>query len=122
MHYTRLYSDAEGESHFEDVEIHMVEVDLIPPAPPLDLAGFEHASQVSFLSAPPGWYGEPHRTPEPSIYFALKGEWEFGTSDGDKRRITPGSIVRVEVTKGKGYTSRVVSGTPALVGVVQLAE
>ena len=122
MHYTRIYADAEGESHFEDVEIRMVEVNLVPPAPALNMAGFEPASQVSFLSGPPGWYGEPHRAPKPSIYFALEGEWEFGTSDGEKRRLGPGAILRTDDVTGKGHSSRVVSDVPALVGVVQLVE
>jgi hypothetical protein len=122
MHYTRIYADAAGESHFEDVDIRMVAVDLVPPAPPLNMAGYEPARQVSFLSAPPGWYGEPHRAPRPSIYFLLEGEWEFETSDGEKRHFSPGAILRTDDVTGKGHISRIVSDIPALAGVVQLAE
>lgn len=122
MHYTRIYSDSEGESHFEDVEIEMTEVNLVPPAPPLFMAGLEPASQVSFLSCPPGWNGPPHRAPKPSVYLALEGEWEFETSDGEKRRFKAGQILRTEDVTGKGHASRVVSETPGLAGVVQLLE
>jgi len=122
MHYTRIYADADGESHFEDVDIEMMEVDLVPPAPPLLMAGYEPAAQVSFVCGRPGWYGEQHRAPRPSVYFALEGEWEFETSDGEKRRFGPGTIIRTEDITGKGHISRVVSDVPALAGVVQLAE
>ena len=40
MIYTRLYSDANGESHFEDVGIELTLTNYAPPAPPLELTSF----------------------------------------------------------------------------------
>ena len=40
MIYTRLYSDAHGESHFEDVGIELTLTNYAPPAPPLELTSF----------------------------------------------------------------------------------
>ena len=122
MRYVRIFADSEGESHFEDVDIPMTPVEMIPPAPPLNLAGFEPANQVSFLSGPPGWYGEPHRAPKPSIYFCLQGEWEIETSDGERRRFGPGAVLRTDDTTGKGHITRVIGEQAALAGVVQLAS
>jgi hypothetical protein len=36
----------------------------------------------------------------------LTGEVEFETSDGDIRRLPPGSVVLAEDTTGKGHISR----------------
>jgi hypothetical protein len=38
--YPRLYSDEQGESHFEDIEIDLTLTDYAPPAPPLSLSSF----------------------------------------------------------------------------------
>jgi hypothetical protein len=42
--YTRLYSDADGESHFEEVEVDLALTDYAPPAEPLGLSCFTPAS------------------------------------------------------------------------------
>ena len=37
LKYTRIYTDSDGETHFEDLEIELAEVDFAPPAPPVKL-------------------------------------------------------------------------------------
>ncbi len=122
MKYTRIYTDAGGESHFEDVEARLVSAKFIPDAPPVELSGYYSATQVGFLTAPPGWQSERHRSPAENLYFFLSGEWELTTSDGETRRFRPGSVLKVEDTTGAGHSSRVVGDTAALVAVVQLAQ
>ncbi len=122
MKYVRLFADAKGASHFEDVDLELAPVDFAPPAPPLNLSAFTPARQCVFLSAPAGWYGDWHPAPARSIYFLLSGEWEITASDGEVRRFLPGSILRAEDTTGKGHASRVVSSSDALAAVVQLAD
>ena len=63
MKYTRVYADAEGESHFEDVEVAMGEAVFAPPAPPLLLSEFISTSRFRFLKSPPGWSGEEDECP-----------------------------------------------------------
>ncbi|MHA1951008.1 MAG: hypothetical protein ACW987_14180 [Candidatus Thorarchaeota archaeon] len=58
--YTRLYSDENGETHFEDVEIELLPVDFAPPAPPLNLSALIEAKRYGFVNAPVGWYGDWH--------------------------------------------------------------
>ena len=43
--YTRVYSDENGETHFEDVEIELSLVDFAPPAPALLLSAFTDAKK-----------------------------------------------------------------------------
>lgn len=122
MKYARIYTDSNGETHFEDVEARLVSAKFIPEAPALQLSAYSSASQVGFLTAPAGWQSEPHRSPNENLYFFLAGEWELTTSDGETRRFPPGSVLRVEDTKGKGHSSRVLGEIPAVLAVVQLAE
>jgi hypothetical protein len=49
--YSRLYAGADGESHFEDVEIELVSTEYAPPTPPLDLSSFTPATQFGFMRA-----------------------------------------------------------------------
>jgi uncharacterized cupin superfamily protein len=62
---------------------------------------------VQFVTHPPGlgvvdW----HNPPERQLVIFLTGETEFETSDGDVRRVGPGSVVLAEDTWGKGHISR----------------
>jgi len=120
--YTRLYADADGESHFEDVEVELTLTDHAPPAPPLDLSSFTPATQFAFMSAPAGWSSDWHPSSDRNIFFVLTGEWEVTASDGEARRFPAGSVLRVEDTTGKGHSSRVVSRTESLAAVVRLPE
>ena len=120
--YTRLYSDAHGESHFEDVEIDLTLTDYAPPAPPLSLSSFTPATQFGFMNAPAGWSSDWHAATARTIFFVLSGEWEVTASDGETRRFRDGSVLLVEDTMGKGHSSRVVSEIDSLAAMVQLSD
>jgi hypothetical protein len=120
MKYTRVYADAEGESHFEDIEVTMEDAIFAPPAPPLRLSEFIATSRFSFMSASPGWFGDWHPAPKRQFTLYLQGEIEGETSDGEIRRFGPGDAVLLEDTTGKGHRSRVVGSEEAILAVVQL--
>ena len=120
MKYVRLYADASGESHFEDLEMALTPVDFAPPAPPINVSAFAPATAYGFLSPPPGWDGGWHPTPARQILFYLSGEIEAEVSDGEVRRFGPGSITLVEDMSGKRHASRVVGVIDVLLAVVQL--
>ncbi|MCA1646650.1 MAG: cupin domain-containing protein [Chloroflexi bacterium] len=122
MKYVRVYAEATGESHFEDLEMALTPVDFAPPAPPINVSAFAPAAAYGFLSSPPGWDGGWHPTPARQILFYLSGEIEAEASDGEVRRFGPGSVTLVEDTSGKGHTSRVVGDTDVLLAVVQLPD
>lgn len=120
MHYVRLYAGADGESHFEDIEVDLVPTDFAPPAPLLNLSAYVPAAKFGFLGGPPGWVGDWHPSSARNFFFVLTGEWEVTASDGETRRFAAGSALLVEDTAGKGHASRVVSETESLAAVVQL--
>ena len=118
--YVRLYADAEGESHFEDVEAELAAVDFAPPAPPLNISTFLPATQASFFGAPAQWSGDWHPAPARNLFVVISGEWEVEASDGFIRRFPPNSVLLVEDTTGKGHKSRVISPAESLAMLVQL--
>ncbi len=122
MKYTRVYSDENGESHFEDIEIELLPVDFAPPAPPLNLSSFTPANRFCFANVAPGWYGDWHPTPKRQIFIYISGTIEAEVSDGEIRRFGPGSVTLVEDTTGKGHKSRVI-GEDEVFGVfIQLDD
>jgi len=70
--YPRLYADADGESHFEDIEIDLASTDYAPPAPPLDLSSFTPATQIGFMRAEAGWSSDWHLSSSRNIFFVLR--------------------------------------------------
>ena len=118
--FVRLYADASGESHFEDVQAELAPTDFAPRVPPLNLATIGAASAAGFLGAPAGWTGDWHPSSGRNLFFVISGEWEIQASDGEVRRFGPGSILQVEDTSGKGHASRVISTTDSISGLVQL--
>ena len=122
MKYIRLYSDENGESHFEDLEVQFRSVDFAPPAPPLDISEFGSAENCFILKGPSDWAGEWHPAPFRQFHFYLSGEVEAETSDGEIRRIGAGDIALVEDTVGKGHRSCVVGSSEVLIAVVKLPD
>ncbi len=122
MKIVRLYSDGDGESHFEDLDIEFSSVDFAPPAPPLDVSVLTPAKRYGFLRAPSGFFGDWHPTPKRQIFFYLSGEIEAKVSDGEIRRFGPGSATLVEDTAGKGHRTKVISKDDAILAFVQLED
>ena len=118
--YARLYSDASGESHFDDVEIDLASTDYTPSAPPLFLSDSTAATQFRFMQAPAGWTSDWHTSSAHAMFFVLSGEWEVTASDGESRRFGAGRALLIEDTSGKGHSSRVVSEVDSLAAMVEL--
>ncbi len=57
-----------------------------------------------------------------SCSFPLGRGGEVATSDGEVRHFSPGGILLVEDTRGKGYSSRVGGETYGMAAIVQLAS
>jgi hypothetical protein len=111
MEYVRIYTDADGETHFEDVPIQTelrqspVSTSQAELSEPMlvERAIFRHV----VVDHPP----EPHVAPRRQLVVHLAGEAEVTVSDGEIRRFGPGSVVLVEDVAGKGHTTRPVGET-----------
>lgn len=122
MDYVRLYTDEMGESHFQDLSEALHPVDFAPPAPLVNLSSSKPASQVLFLNAPSGWFGDYHPAPRRQYFCFLFGEIAITASDGETRLFKPGAVLLLEDTTGKGHVSRMVSDDELLAIVVQLPD
>ena len=103
LKYTRVYSDSIGESHFEDLNINLEEVDFAPPAPPIFTSDINLSSNYEFISVLPGWESKWLPTPKRQFIIYLEGTIEAEVSDGTIRQFGPGSITLVEDTTGIGH-------------------
>ncbi|MDQ6670654.1 MAG: cupin domain-containing protein [Chloroflexota bacterium] len=108
MRYARIYDGNDGETHFEDVEVALTQVDLAPPAPLFDVSMPRSCRVFSFVHLPVGWYGDQHPAPRHLLWVYLSGDVEIETSDGELRQFRCGDMVLAEDTSGKGHVSRVV--------------
>lgn len=108
--YKRLYSDENGESHFEELEIELAPVDFAPPAAPLNIAQFLPTAQSIWVGALAGWPGDkPHPSGHRQIFYTVQGKYEVTASDGTVRYFPAGSVLLLEDTSGKGHSTRILS-------------
>ncbi len=118
--YVRVYADAEGESHFEDVEVTLSNMDYAPPASPLEVSSAVEAERFVFVGGPSGWEGDWHPSPKRQFVFILQGVFEVRVSDGETRSFPPGSVTLLEDTVGRGHFTRIISQEPGLTAMVHL--
>src|SRR5687768_14412788 len=89
MKLVRVYSDAQGETHFGELDLELAPTAFAPPAPPLSVSAWWPASRYGFMGAPPGWDGDWHSAPQRLVTVYVTGEVEVTVSDGEVRRFTP---------------------------------
>lgn len=120
--FSRLISDASGGSRFDSVTVPVTLQDFAPPASPFSVSQMEPATHCGFLHLPVLWVGDMHPSPIRMWIFVLQGEMHFEASNGDWRRIAPGSAVLLEDTAGMGHFSKVLGDTAAVLAVARLPE
>lgn len=122
LRFPRLIVDGAEGTRFDTVRITVSPKHFAPPALPFSVSPFEPAMQCGFLHLPMGWIGEQHPSPIRMWIYVLEGQMDFETSNGDVRRILPGSALLLEDTTGRGHSSRVVGNRPVILAVVRLPE
>jgi hypothetical protein len=106
MKIVRLYTGADSESHFEDVE-----VDMSPQGVDL-VSALQPANGIQFRSATPSHRSAYHTVPRRQYVITLSGHVEIETGDGTVRRFGPGDVMLAEDTTGHGHLTRVVGDQP----------
>lgn len=95
---TRVYSDSNGDSHFEDIEIPLTEAGSVG-----SLSEELPAKGLIFREVEPSYDWNFHTAPQKQFIVLLDGEIEIETSLGDKRTFKAGDVLLVEDTTGKGH-------------------
>jgi hypothetical protein len=118
--YVRLFSDDNGESHFQDIQRDLTPTDFAPGIPNLFISTPIEASDASFFGAPSRWEADWHVSSGRHLFAVITGVWEVTASDGEVRTFSRGDVLLVEDTTGKGHASRVVSEEDSLALLVTL--
>jgi hypothetical protein len=104
MKIHRLYTDAAGESHFEDVEIEYVE-----STGSGRLSKRLPAAGLIFREVPPTYDLDWHPAPRRQYIINLDNGVQITASDGEVRVIGAGEVLLVEDTTGKGHLSKAIN-------------
>lgn len=96
---TRVYSDENGESRFEDVLVPMNEAGEIG-----SLSEAQSVKSIIFREVEPSYDYDFHNAPQRQYIILLDGGGiEIENSLGEKRQFQSGEILLVEDTTGKGH-------------------
>jgi quercetin dioxygenase-like cupin family protein len=98
---TRVYSDSNGESHFEDIEIPLKDGGEIG-----FLSEKIQTTEVIFRKVKPAYDFDFHNAPRRQYIILLDGEIEIETSLGEKRIFKGGDVLLMEDTQGKGHKTK----------------
>jgi hypothetical protein len=101
MKLTRVYSDEDGVSHFEDREIMLEDRGAIGRlSAPTPVTG------IIFRETDPDYDYDWHPVPQRQFIIMLEGELEVEVGDGEKRQFASGDVMLFEDTEGQGHRSR----------------
>jgi quercetin dioxygenase-like cupin family protein len=117
MKYTRIYADADGESHFEDVEVEM-------KSAPYNTGAISEmfAARGVMFRVSPDYFVDWHNAPRRQFVVNVTGTLEVTVSDGTTRRFGPGTVLLAEDVSGKGHISRSLGGQERLSLFIPLAD
>jgi len=107
VNIVRIYTGADGESHFEDVA-----VDLKDMGPMGRISDLWQGKGVMFREVSGSYDLDFHTAPRRQFVVNLTGSVDIEIGDGTVRRMGPGSILLAEDTTGRGHKSRNVGGEP----------
>jgi len=105
MRIHNLYTDANGESHFRDIEIDWVEQRNFSK-----LSARLPATGIIFRETSGDYDLSWHPAPRRQYIINLDAGVRITVSDGETREIGAGEILLVEDTHGKGHISQAIAG------------
>jgi hypothetical protein len=117
MKIVRIYTGADGESHFEDVPVQFTEDGHFGR-----ISTMVRAKGVLFREVDGDYDLGFHNAPRRQYVVNLKGSVEIEVGDGTKRVLGPGDVLLAEDTTGRGHISRNVHSEPRECLFIPLAE
>lgn len=101
MKITKIFSDEKSESHFEDIEIPLINQSEIG-----FLSQDIDVKKLQFRKVSAEYDYDFHRAPQRQYIVLLDGGVEIETSLGEIRQFKTGEILLVEDTSGKGHKTK----------------
>lgn len=108
LSFVRLFTDADGVSHFaeETLKLEALGTEGMEAALAVNRIGDVREAQFAMLKS--GTREDWHTAPRRQILVCLRGLVEVTAGDGEKRRVKPGEIVLLEDLSGTGHITHVV--------------
>jgi len=108
MKCLRIHSTADGESHFDEVEIPTSSRQVHPKARAFEGPTHYPPTRIRFTGIPAGaqqvdW----HTVPDRVLTVRLDGSVDYQTSDGNERHVPAGGFNLFEDTTTKGHKTRI---------------
>jgi quercetin dioxygenase-like cupin family protein len=117
MTIIRIYTGADGQSHFEDIE------PVFEPREDMSEHAEVHAaSGIVARRFQPTRSNPWHNAPGQVCVFTLSGAVDIEIGDGTVRRLGPGDILIAEDITGQGHITREVGPEPRLSVFVPLQD
>lgn len=101
MKVTRIYSDKQGDSHFEEIEIPLINQGYIG-----FLSESIKVTTLQFRKVSPNYNYDFHCAPQRQYIVLLDGGVEIESSMGEVRKFQTGEILLVEDVSGKGHRTK----------------
>lgn len=107
MKIVRLYTGADNQSHFEDLQVPLKDGGKVG-----FVSTLTKATGVVFRETAGDYDYDFHTAPRRQYVVNLEGEVEIEVGDGTRRILRTGDILLAEDTTGQGHKSRAVAGKP----------
>src|SRR5688572_20566201 len=98
---TRVYSDNNGDSRFEDIAIPLKDAGEIGK-----LSEGLPVKSIIFREVAASYDYDFHNAPQRQYLILIDGGIEIETTLGEKRQFQPGEVLLLEDTEGKGHRTR----------------
>ncbi len=116
MQVVRVYTGADGESHFEDLDLPYEQLANAQST------AMQSATGIQFRKTPPGNFSDFHNAPRRQYVITLDGQAEIGLGDGTKRIFNPGDVLLADDLTGRGHTTGVHGQNTRVSIAIPLAE
>lgn len=117
MDVVRIYTGNDGQSHFEDIEVDLVDQQMMGM-----ISELWPATGMQFREVSPDYLLDFHNAPRRQLVVTLSGSVEIETGSGETRVLGPGSILLAEDVEGQGHISRNVGGESRSCLFIHLAD
>ena len=117
MAFVRIYTGADGNSRFEELDMAFQPSDLNAPG-----SFSRKATSVNFRRQPVGLVQDWHTAPRRQYVITLTGMAELEAGNGEKRKFGPADVLLAGDLTGGGHVTRVVGNEPRISVSIPLDE
>lgn len=121
MRIARIWEDALGTAHFDEVDEPTTLTEYVPGMP-TERTRRLPATDVSLASMPPGMVMAWHASPRRHLCVTLSGTVEIRVGDGTARRFAAGEVYLGEDRTGQGHETEAIGPAPWVHLVVSLPD